>query len=156
MIPGVSATSQLLEVSIPIEAKLNAISPCFTPNPLPVCQPQAPKPILSSLHTYAAPPPPTPACLFLGVKLISSDSERQGTPLPVRAWPGVSWLLGAPRLCTTRLQLPELWPTDPEALQPCLPQLWWAPYPQKEREALCLNSKTRWQIGTRRQAKCRG
>lgn len=70
--------------------------PNSTPSP---CQPASHRlpNLFSALFSLSQPNRPFPqTCLFLEVKLISSALSGQGTPLPARAWPGVSWLLGAP------------------------------------------------------------
>lgn len=120
------------------------MSPYSPPIPCQSVSHRLPKPFLalfSSSHPYL--PPPNLFTSRSEADLIGLVGSRHTPPCQ-----GLVWRLlapGGPELCTARLQLLWLWPADPETLQPYLPQLRCVPYPERGREALSLNSKTRQQ-----------
>lgn len=92
MIPGVSATSQLLEVSIPIEAKVNATSPFHPQSPasLPATS--------SQTHSQLSPhlrctPTPTPS---LFISRSEADLIGLGEAGHTPPCQGLAWCLLAP------------------------------------------------------------
>lgn len=121
---------------------------------LPATSSQTRSQPFSACHTRT----PLPPNLFISrseADLISLVEAGHAPPCQGLAWrllaPGGPSAL--PRLCTARLQLPQLWPADPKALQSCFPQLRQVPYPDRGRETLNLNSNVGQQMETRRQAK---